>query len=205
MPRQTIEYRCLLISPGDVSAERDALTELVNRWNAQIGRGLNARVELVRWESHATPDMTLRGYVSSAIVSGYATGEIYPLFKGLQMLKLAGYMDETGHSKDERQRFVGVAGLFAPAENREVFERKWKQALADFKIPSFHMKDFASRRKHYEGWSELKRQRIMATSHPFPIGAIVSLDDYRSFSAEDREPMGNPYHYCLMGCVYMPA
>jgi hypothetical protein len=58
MPKQTIEYRCLLISPGDVSEERDALTELVNRWNAQIGRGLNARVELVRWESHATPDMT---------------------------------------------------------------------------------------------------------------------------------------------------
>lgn len=58
MPKQTIEYRCLLISPSDVSAERDALTELVTRWNAQIGRGLNARVELVRWESHATPDMS---------------------------------------------------------------------------------------------------------------------------------------------------
>lgn len=58
MPKHTIEYRCLLISPSDVSNERAALTELVNYWNAQIGRGLDARVELVRWESHATPDMS---------------------------------------------------------------------------------------------------------------------------------------------------
>jgi hypothetical protein len=57
MPKQTIEYQCLLISPSDVLEERDALTELVNNWNAQIGRGLGVRVELVRWESHATPDM----------------------------------------------------------------------------------------------------------------------------------------------------
>jgi hypothetical protein len=58
VPKQTMEYRCLLISPADVSIERDTLTELVTKWNAQIGRGLNARVELVRWESHATPDMS---------------------------------------------------------------------------------------------------------------------------------------------------
>jgi hypothetical protein len=57
MPRQIIEYRCLLISPGDVTEERDALTKLVNNWNAQVGKGLGVRVELVRWESHATPDM----------------------------------------------------------------------------------------------------------------------------------------------------
>lgn len=33
MPQQIIEYRCLLISPGDVTEERDALTKLVNEWN----------------------------------------------------------------------------------------------------------------------------------------------------------------------------
>jgi hypothetical protein len=58
MPVPIIEYRCLLISPSDVSEERDALTNLVQHWNAQIGSGLNARLELVRWESHATPDMS---------------------------------------------------------------------------------------------------------------------------------------------------
>jgi hypothetical protein len=58
MPTPIIEYRCLLISPSDVLKERDALTSLVQHWNAQVGTGLNARLELVRWESHATPDMS---------------------------------------------------------------------------------------------------------------------------------------------------
>jgi hypothetical protein len=70
MPKQTIEYRCLLISPSDVLEERDALTDLVNRWNAQVGGGLNARVELVRWEMHATPDMadTAQNVINTKLV-----------------------------------------------------------------------------------------------------------------------------------------
>jgi hypothetical protein len=59
MPTHVIEYKCLLMSPSDVSEERDALTELVRLWNAQVGRGLKARVELVRWESHSVPDMSM--------------------------------------------------------------------------------------------------------------------------------------------------
>lgn len=47
-----------MISPGDVLEERDTLTQMISSWNAQIGAGLNTRVELVRWESHATPDMS---------------------------------------------------------------------------------------------------------------------------------------------------
>src|SRR5205807_8690783 len=58
MPNQIVEYRCLLVSPSDVLEERNALTQMVNLWNAQIGRGLNVRVELVRWESHSTPDLS---------------------------------------------------------------------------------------------------------------------------------------------------
>src|SRR4029077_30356 len=47
-----------LISPRDVAAERDALTDMVQFWNAQIGRALNVHVDLVRWESHGTPDLS---------------------------------------------------------------------------------------------------------------------------------------------------
>jgi hypothetical protein len=57
MPRTVIEYKCLLISPSDVEEERNALTDLVGKWNAQIGQALGARLDLVRWESHATPEM----------------------------------------------------------------------------------------------------------------------------------------------------
>ena len=55
MPNKIIEYRCVLISPSDVKKERDALTDLVTNWNAQIGKSLGARVELVKWESHSLP------------------------------------------------------------------------------------------------------------------------------------------------------
>jgi len=55
-PNRVIEYRGLLISPGDVDAERDAVAQVIQLWNASIGRALGARVDLVRWETHAIPD-----------------------------------------------------------------------------------------------------------------------------------------------------
>jgi len=58
MPKEILEYKCLLISPGDVQKERDALSDSVTRWNAQIGDTLGARVELIRWEIHSAPDMS---------------------------------------------------------------------------------------------------------------------------------------------------
>ncbi len=57
MAQNKREYRCLIISPSDVSDERDALEEVVQNWNAHIGRGLGARVEAVRWERHSTPEL----------------------------------------------------------------------------------------------------------------------------------------------------
>lgn len=57
MPIQCLVYRCLLISPSDVADEREVLAEAINRWNGQIGRGLNVNIDLVRWESHSTPDL----------------------------------------------------------------------------------------------------------------------------------------------------
>jgi hypothetical protein len=59
MPTQVTEYKCLLMSPSDVSEERDALTDAVLQWNAQIGRPLNVRIELVKWESHSVPDLSM--------------------------------------------------------------------------------------------------------------------------------------------------
>jgi hypothetical protein len=54
-----------------------------------------------------------------------------------------GYMDETGHSRDQKQRFNGMAGLIAPAENWNSLTVKWNKVLEEFHIPYFHMKDWA--------------------------------------------------------------
>ena len=56
MSRPITEYRCLLISPGDVAEEREGLAKAVDRWNAQVGDALDARVRLVRWETDGVPD-----------------------------------------------------------------------------------------------------------------------------------------------------
>ncbi|MDP2315696.1 MAG: hypothetical protein Q8P41_22550 [Pseudomonadota bacterium] len=45
----------MVISPSDVQPERDAITRLASSWNAQIGKVLGLRVEMVAWETHAAP------------------------------------------------------------------------------------------------------------------------------------------------------
>jgi hypothetical protein len=119
-------------------------------------------------------------------------------------------MDETGHSKDEKQRFVGIAGLLAPAQNWETFESKWKSALKlpYIDLPYFHMTDFAARKKAYKNWSEEKRRAVLSklftvieTAHPLPFGAIVPLELYRSLKDEHKEYFVDPYFLCFQSCV----
>jgi hypothetical protein len=66
MAKTVIEYKCLLISPSDVEAERKAISEVISSWNAQIGESLGTRIELVKWESHSVPEM---GDVPQAILN----------------------------------------------------------------------------------------------------------------------------------------
>lgn len=58
MAKQVLEYKCLLISPSDVGEERNAIERALAEWNAHIGAGLDARVQVVRWESHSLPEHT---------------------------------------------------------------------------------------------------------------------------------------------------
>jgi hypothetical protein len=126
------------------------------------------------------------------------------------MAIFSAYMDETGHSQDEGQRFVGIAGLIAPVANWEAFERKWKATLKVFKLPYFHMKEFAHSTQTFKGWgsSEAKRQKLfgklllhMETAHPIPFGAIVPMERYRSFTKEQQGYFRDPYFLCFQSLV----
>jgi len=57
MPRQVTQIRIFVASPGDVSAERDTLAEVVEDLQHGIGQEKDLALELVRWESHAYPAM----------------------------------------------------------------------------------------------------------------------------------------------------
>ena len=114
---------------------------------------------------------------------------------------LTAYLDETGHSKDEKQRFNGMAGLLAPSISWEQFEVRWKKTLENFKLPFFHMKDFATFRRNYAGWSEAKRRDLYGTllthieaADAFPVGSILAMKDFRSLTAEQQDYFGDPYY-----------
>ena len=55
MPRQVVEYRVLVISPGDMTAARDAVRSAISDWNAHVGVAKGVRLEAVGWESHVHP------------------------------------------------------------------------------------------------------------------------------------------------------
>jgi hypothetical protein len=52
-----IVLRCLVISPGDVAEEREAVTQGIIDFNARFGASFGVIVEPVRWETHGTPRM----------------------------------------------------------------------------------------------------------------------------------------------------
>jgi NADPH-dependent glutamate synthase beta subunit-like oxidoreductase len=45
----------LVASPGDVTAERDAVVAAINQWNSEHSRKMKLHLEAVRWETHAYP------------------------------------------------------------------------------------------------------------------------------------------------------
>ena len=72
MPRNVVEYRCLIISPADVAREREEVVDVIHRWNASVGAGRAIRIEPLRWETHAHPDLSgpPQEVVNSQIVDG---------------------------------------------------------------------------------------------------------------------------------------
>jgi hypothetical protein len=127
--------------------------------------------------------------------------------KSKYMLMLNAYMDETGHSSAQDQKFNGMAGLFARADDWAVFEEKWKEVLArkEYRLPYFHMRefiaaDYGSSKSLYKGWSEAKRQklfgklmRLIAGVHPIPVGAVIHMPDYRGLTEVQKTMLRDPY------------
>ena len=64
MATTVVEYKCVLISPSDVAAKREAIQAVVVHWNGHIGKALQARIELLLWEVHAVPESSGRPQAS---------------------------------------------------------------------------------------------------------------------------------------------
>jgi hypothetical protein len=114
-------------------------------------------------------------------------------------------MDETGHSKDQRSKFNGMAGLITKEESWLVYEREWGKILSHFKIPYIHMSE---RSKMFKGWSDEKKKdlsrcvwEIIKNIEALPLGSIIPMDDYRPIEDRIRKYIPDPYFMAMMNCM----
>jgi hypothetical protein len=124
------------------------------------------------------------------------------------MLGLTAYFDESGHSEDEKCRFVGMGGLCAPASAWFEFDGKWQAILDEYcEGKPFHATDFANQQEPFKEWEEEKRRkffgglvRTIKESGARPFGVVVSLDAYELICQgipAVRQFILDPYYLCF--------
>jgi hypothetical protein len=124
---------------------------------------------------------------------------------------LTGYFDETGHTDDPTLHFVGMAGFIAPSEAWINFESEWQDTLRKAGLKeAFHMKDFAHSAGQFAEWKgqEEKPQllfgrlvEIIRKTNAKPIGAAVSLRDYKTLTEVQRSQFRDPYYLVFQVCT----
>jgi hypothetical protein len=68
MPEQTQKIRIFIASPGDVGKERKSLKSVIDELNTTIAPYKGLSLELVKWETHATPSMgRAQGVINSQL------------------------------------------------------------------------------------------------------------------------------------------
>jgi hypothetical protein len=60
MSYQATVYNVLIVSPGDVEAERELARDMINEWNATHSRSRKIVLQPVGWETHSHPEMGQR-------------------------------------------------------------------------------------------------------------------------------------------------
>jgi len=123
---------------------------------------------------------------------------------------LTSYLDETGHSDDPNFHFAGMAGFVAPAELWDAFGHYWQTVLDMFGLKEpFHMKDFAHSRGQFKQWKgkEERRKALygalvagIVTFNPIPVGAIISIEAFRSLSQKQQSMFLDPYYVAFQKC-----
>ena len=131
------------------------------------------------------------------------------------MRKLTAYLDESGHAKDPRLKFIGMAGFVAPADNWDTFALEWRSILAEagFQEP-FHMNEFAHSIGQFARFKddEPKRRSFFSKllsaikrTQATPIGAIISIDAFHTLTQSQRDSFVGPYYVAFQICTRYAA
>jgi hypothetical protein len=92
------QYRLFVASPSDVRTERDALSRVVTEINQTHGSPLGYSVQILRWETHATP--------SGGRPQGVINEQIgkYDLFVGIMWRRFGTPTGVAGSGTEEEYR-----------------------------------------------------------------------------------------------------
>lgn len=115
---------------------------------------------------------------------------------------LKAYFDESGTQGDSP--VMAVCGFVFPAAQARKFTREWRQALADYSLPFFHMKQFWPRQGPFKGLTPEDRDALLERLVGIILdravhGTITSIDprEYRQIvSARRRSEFGSAYAVC---------
>lgn len=110
-----------------------------------------------------------------------------------------GFFDESG--TQETGGYICLAGFVIKEEKLQEFNAAWNAALAKHGAPFLHTTDLANFKREFREWTPQRRNALMAdlmevihqAGRIAAVGAVMSIDDYNSFSQKDRDRMHGPF------------
>jgi hypothetical protein len=122
---------------------------------------------------------------------------------------LTGYFDES--STHAGSPLIVIAGAISDDVQWSFLESEWRDLLAQYQVPYFHMREFAHSIGPFKPWKgDEKRRRwflerivgILRRRVTVSIGLALFLDAYREVvTAEKMTEFGTPYALCGNLCV----
>jgi uncharacterized protein DUF3800 len=124
------------------------------------------------------------------------------------MAMLTLYCDASGKEQDP---LMAVAGFIAPADEWLLFEAEWNQALEEYGLRYFHMREFAHSVDQFDGWKgqEDRRQgllnrlvNLIVNRAKFWVGACILAETYKKVDADwQLHEWLYPYPLCAFLCI----
>jgi hypothetical protein len=121
----------------------------------------------------------------------------------------ATYYDTSG---TDDQPMVTTVGLFATMSRWERFEKQWKVAVVNARIPYLHMRDFVHRNPPYTHFKENEDLRVefvraaigmLADGDMRVVAMTVAPEDFETVNATYKlvEAFGGPWGLCACMCA----
>jgi hypothetical protein len=110
-----------------------------------------------------------------------------------------GFFDESGTL--EAGGYICLAGFVIREDKLQGFNDAWNAALAKHGALFLHTTDLVNFKREFKSWTAKRRNELMAdlmevihsVGRIVAVGAVMSIDDYNSFSHEDRDRMHGPF------------